>query len=110
MTPYIAVLCVHVVVAVLGLGQVAGMLVVARGTDESVVEYLGGGAFHESLWFRLSFGLLLLLGAINGATGRALRRRNGAPSVPILPRVRRAAWTMCALVTLVTILMEAKPW
>ena len=36
MNPYIIVVCIHVVVAVLGLGQVTGMLVLASGTEETV--------------------------------------------------------------------------
>jgi hypothetical protein len=138
MTTYMILLCAHVVVAILGLGQIAGMLVLALVADESagpttwrtlarlvrgasfslglmfatgaLMEYVGGGVFHDTWWFRISFVLLLALGAINGLIGRALRTRDRSPSTPILPLVRRGAWAMCALVGAVTILMETKPW
>src|SRR5262245_12448925 len=138
MKPYILALCVHVVVAILGLGQIAGMLVVARRADGPVaattwttledlvrgttwslglllvtgalVEYLAGVPFHETWWFRISFGLLLVIGAINGVTRRALRKRDKTQDAAVLARVRRGAWAMCAGVATVAVLMEAKPW
>lgn len=138
MNPYVIVVCIHVVVAVLGLGQVTGMLVLASGAEETVspatwrvlerlvrgiswsllvmlltgvlIEYLGGGGFHHTWWFRLSFLLLLALGAISGATRRALRKRGQTPAGETLRRVRRAAWAMCTLIAVVTVLMESKPW
>jgi hypothetical protein len=137
MTPYIITLSVHVVVAVLGLGQIAGMLVLAHATDGpdgpvprkalerlvrgirwslvlmfltgALIEYLGGGLFHDSWWFRTSFVLLLVIGAINGWMGRLLRRLDSAATAPILVRLRRGAWAMCTVLATITFLMEAKP-
>jgi hypothetical protein len=122
----------------LGLGQIAGTLVVTFGTDGSVagptwaalerlvrgigwsvlvmlasgvlLEYVSGGGFHESWWFRISFFLLLVIGAINGTIGRALRKRNEASGVALIASVRGRAWAMCAVVAIVTFLMKVKPW
>jgi hypothetical protein len=138
MTPYVLILFIHLTTAILGLGQIAGMLVVTFGTDGSVtgptwaalerlvrgirwsvlamlasgalLEYVSGGGFHESWWFRISFFLLLVIGAINGTIGRALRKRNEASGVALITSVCGRAWAMCAVVAIVTFLMKVKPW
>lgn len=126
MTLYAFCLCLHVIAAILGLGSIVGTLVVAgseppvpellrrfgRRTNLALVAMLltgagveaaSGGAFHEALWFRISFALLLVLGALQALAARLLRsgRYRG---------VGRTAGAMCALVAIVTVLMEAKPW
>lgn len=139
MTLYWFAISVHVVTAVLGLGQVAGIVVLAsamrasgaappamwtalgrlvRGTMWSLAVMLASGvlieylarAYHESLWFRVSFALFLALGAAHGATRRALRRREATGDEPSLRAVLRGGWVMCAIVAIVTVLMEVKPW
>jgi len=137
MTLYPIALSIHVVTAILGLGQVAGIAILAssaqteatapsttwtalrrltRGTTWSLalmllsgalIDYSVGGGYHEAWWFRLSFVLLVVLGAINGRTRRALRKRE---STPPLQRIARGAWSMCAIIAVVAVLMEVKPW
>ena len=137
MTLYPVAVSIHVVTAILGLGQVAGIAILAssaqteapvapatwtalgrltRGTTWSLalmllsgalIDYSVGGGYHEAWWFRLSFVLLVVLGAINGRTRRALRKRE---STPPLQRIARGAWSMCAIIAVVAVLMEVKPW
>ncbi len=76
----------------------------------ALTEYAGGGVFHEAWWFRLSFLLLLVLGALNGRIGRTLRRRETAGDGRLLGEVALNAWAMCAITAVVTVLMEVKPW
>jgi hypothetical protein len=136
---YWLVLSIHIVTAILGLGQVAGIVVLAsamrvggsispgmwlalerlvRGTMWSLVVMLLSGvlveyqvrAYHDTLWFRLSFALFLALGAVQGRTRRALRRREAAGDEPSLRAVVRGGWVMGAIVAIVAVLMEVKPW
>src|SRR5258708_19302716 len=109
MTLYPVALSIHVVTAILGLGQVAGIAILvssaqaeapvapatwtalgrlARGTTWSLalmllsgalIDYSVGGAYHEASWFPLSFFLFLVLGSINRRTRRPLRNREAAP-------------------------------
>jgi hypothetical protein len=137
MTLYPVALSIHVVTAILGLGQVAGIASLAssaqaeapvapatwnalgrlaRGTNWSLalmllsgvlIDYSVGGGYHEAWWFRLSIGLWLVLGAISGRTRRALRKRESARP---LQGVVRGAWSMCAIIAVIAVLMEVKPW
>jgi hypothetical protein len=50
---------------------------------------------------------LLVLGAINGRTRRALRKRESARP---LQGVVHGAWSMCAIIAVIAVLMEVKPW
>jgi hypothetical protein len=140
MNPYTIAISVHVVTAILGLGQVMGTTVLAsslagsaplapgnvavlrrlgRGTTWSLVllllsgvllEYVGGGYFHERWWFRVSFVLLIALGALQGRIGRVLRDVEAAKGGEALRGVVRLAWGMCVIVATIAILMEVKPW
>ena len=140
MTLYALAISIHVVTAILGLGQITAIVVLASdmstgapadggswtalhrlvlGTRWSLVivllsgalvEFASGGAFHERWWFILSFFGVLALGAINGVMGRALKRRESAGSKRALERVVRGAWTMCALTAAIAVVMEVKPW
>jgi hypothetical protein len=133
-------ICVHAIIAILGLGQVLATALLAtsmrreepvaptmwsalqrlvRGTSWAIglmllsgvlVEGASGGMYHETLWFRLAFFQTILLGALNGFGRRALR--NVDPSTPAKPlrRVSLSAWIMCALIADITVLMELKPW
>jgi hypothetical protein len=51
----------------------------------ALLEYASGGAYHEQWWFRLSFGCVLLLGAINGRSQRALRKLDAGQTVVTPP-------------------------
>ncbi len=139
MTLYWIVLSIHVVTAILGLGQVAGMVVLAsvmraqktappamwltlerlvRGAMWSLVVMLLSGvfieylvrAYHETPWFRLSFALFLALGAIQGRTRRVLRKREAAGDEASLRAALLGGWVMCALIAGIAVLMEVKPW
>jgi hypothetical protein len=139
MTLYQLAISIHVVTAILGIGQIAGIAVLAsstaaqtpvgagtwtalqrlaRGTTWSLVimllsgallEYATGGAYHQEWWFRLSFVCVLLLGAINGRSQRALRKRESVGGERTLKAVVRSAWIMCAITAVVAVLMEVKP-
>jgi uncharacterized membrane protein len=139
MTLFAIAISVHVVTAILGLGQVAAIVVLASsmssgasadaaswtalhrlvlGTRWSLVvillsgvllEYASGGAFHERSWFILSFFGLLALGAINGIMGRLLKKRESAGNARTLKGITRGAGIMCALTAVIAILMEVKP-
>jgi hypothetical protein len=58
------------------------------------------GAFHEFWWFRGSVLLLLATGALHGWA-----RRTVVPQ-----RLERIAIGMCALIAVITMLMEVKPF
>lgn len=132
-------LCFHVVCVVLGLGQIAGVAVIASSmaprtsTSESwsllerlartnktslalvlvsgvLLEASTGGANHRAWWFRLSFLGLVLLGVAAAALRRALRTREKAGDARTRQHVLRAAWSMCAITAVVAALMEIKPW
>jgi hypothetical protein len=140
MTTYQLAVSLHVVTAILGLGQVAGIAVVAssmspqpstdtgswtalqrlaRGTTWSLlilllsgvlIEYASGGAFHDAWWFRLSFLGLIALGGIAARMGRALRKRESVGHERALKGVVRSSWIMCTMTAVIAVLMEVKPW
>jgi hypothetical protein len=102
---------VHVLVAILGVGQVVAIAVVAstarteatappwafqalrwlaRWTGISLllmmstavlIEYATGGGYHRTLWFRASIGLWIVVGFLQGRMRRALRTADGAESL-----------------------------
>ena len=107
---FMPALLVHVIVAVLGLGSIGAMAVVARaarrgGSVEADVEawlrpllrasafslglmlatgvmmdLAAGGAFHERWWFRASALLLLGAGVLNGRARGVVRQGLAAHS------------------------------
>ncbi|AKU96004.1 hypothetical protein AKJ09_02668 [Labilithrix luteola] len=132
-------LCLHVLSVVLGLGQVAGIAVIASATaprsvsSESwsmlerlarttrislplvlvsgvLLESSSGGANHTTWWFRLSLLGFVLLGVTSALLRSALRKRDSAGDARTRERVLRAAWSMCAITAVVAVLMEVKPW
>jgi hypothetical protein len=137
MSTFGLVLSLHVVTAILGVGLVSGMLVLSLAMDAStpattwtsvdrmrrtvgvslgvvlasgaLLEVLAGGPFHGTLWFRASFVLLLLLGALGGVTGRTIRKRTDIGAETAVRRLRAAASAMCVVVAMVATLMEVKP-
>lgn len=132
---FLLAISVHVVTSILGLGQIVGTAILAsaqrgagsspatldalrrlgRGTTWALVlmllsgvllEYACGGCFHQMWWFRVSFFLLLALGALQGRIRVMLR----VTDVGSLRRISHLAWGMCAIVAVVAVLMEVKPW
>jgi len=136
---YTPVLVVHVLVAVLGLGSITSVAVVAaaarragRGTTE-VLPWLGPllrysafslaamlvtgilldlavrGAFRGTWWFRGSALLLVATGALHAQARRAARL-GSVKEVAVLRRIERIAYGVCALIVAITVLMEVKPF
>jgi hypothetical protein len=69
------------------------------------------GALGKTGWVRVSFGLFLVLGALQGIVRRRVKISQNATPTGALPRgVSPLLWAMCALVAAITYLMEAKPW
>ena len=134
MTLYALAVSAHVVTAILGLGQIAGTAVLAStgsagaGTWAALhrlvggvrwsllvmllsgvlVEYLSGGAFHDTWWFRASFAGVLVLAALNGRMGRTLRKREALGDQRALERTATGARIMCALTAVIAAMMEVK--
>lgn len=85
----------------LGALLVTGVLIVAQTR----------GALGQTGWVRASFGLFVVLGALQGVVRRRLKSSRSAAPSGALPRgLSPLLWTMCALVAAITYLMEAKPW
>ena len=111
MSTYGALLAFHAICAVLGVGQLGALA--RTGADALFVpvrvalalmlisgvalEYVSGGAWHDFLWFRASFGLLVVTGVLLAVARRNERRR------------KTLAWICCALIAIITGLMELKP-
>jgi hypothetical protein len=137
MSPYTAIISLHVIIAVLGIGLCGAIPIVARQarlaasgkTDllESLFRYIrwslvaialtgglldfaAGGGFHSSWWFRASVALLLFAGFSWARARAALRKGLGADGEAPLRRAQRWGLTMCTTVALITALMEAKPF
>jgi hypothetical protein len=133
MNTYGLVVCLHVVVAILGLGSATGLALLATCADLPeellskvlrpltvvfswslglmlvtgvALDVLVGGGWHQSWWFRLSGLLLLVLGALTGGLRRIMRAR-GPSAAPI---AKGLSWAMCLVVGVIAFLMEAKPW
>jgi hypothetical protein len=87
--------------------SLAAMLVTGVLLDLTV-----SGAFSRTWWFRGSVLLLLATGALHGRARRAVRKDLGEKSSKefVLRRVERMAYGMCALVAVITVLMEVKPF
>lgn len=123
MGSYGVLLSLHVIVAILGVGQLAALAVTAASAEPASalklirngrralaamfvtgagLEFLSGGAFHERLWFRGSALLLLLAGILSWRSQKAARAGSSK-------RVRALALGMCGVVALITVLMEQKP-
>ncbi|WP_394829291.1 hypothetical protein [Pendulispora albinea] len=77
-----------------------------------VLDYTAGGAFHERGWFRSGFALLVVAGLSQFRAQAALRRVRAkeADAESALRSVERWGWAMCGAVTLIALLMEAKPF
>ena len=133
-------LVLHVVVAVLGLGSILSVALVAatsrRAGPTEVSAWLApllrfsaislgamlvtgvlmdvtvGGAFHDWWWFRGSVLLLVLTGVLH-ARARLIVGRGLGPETErdaALRSIERLAYSMSALIAAITVLMEAKPF
>ena len=137
---YTSVLVAHVLVAVLGLGSIASVAIVAsaarrvgRGSAEvptslgPLLRYSGfslgvmlatgillglasGGAVHAAGWFRVSALLLVATGILHAQARRVVRRGVAENGDLTLRRVERIAYGMCALIAVIAALMEVKPF
>ncbi|WP_394831277.1 hypothetical protein LVJ94_32680 [Pendulispora rubella] len=134
---YRLALSIHVVTAILGLGRVVAIAVIASRDEPAgagtwntlqqlvkgltwslpimllsgaLLEYASGGAYHGAWWFRLSVLALFVLGALSGAMRRALRKRESTGDERTLGLVARHARIMCAVTAAAAVLMEVKPW
>jgi hypothetical protein len=137
---YTPVLVAHVIVAVLGLGSVSSVAIVAGAVRRAgggaagfslwlgpllrysalslaamlitgiLLDLTAGGAFRGSWWFRGSALLLFATGALHAQARRALRPGSQDDGDAILKRVERIAYGMCGLLGAITVLMEVKPF
>jgi hypothetical protein len=126
----------HVLAAILGLGPLTTLAVIASSPTPSlpaerfaqILRVVGWsllallvtgvliiaqtrGTLGQTGWVRVSFGLFVVLGALHGMVRRRLKRsRDTLPSVALPRGLSPLLWVMCALVAAITYLMEAKPW
>jgi uncharacterized membrane protein len=132
MNLYSFLVFLHVLTAVFGLGPLTVLAVASSGTAPAIpaarfmqllrivgvslgVMLVTGiliiaqthGALGKAGWVRVSFGLLLVIGALQSVVRRRVKRNMDST----LPRgLSPWMWTMCALVGAITYLMEVKPW
>jgi hypothetical protein len=127
---------IHVLAAILGLGQVGAMVTLVSAKEGGpsgmapvwaplrrlarwgsysllvilltggLIDYAAGGAFHRAIWFKLSFLLMLFAGFLLGRAQGALKK---SPEDATLRRVRQAAFGTTAVVAAITALMVFKP-
>jgi hypothetical protein len=71
-----------------------------------------GGAVHQAWWFRASALLLLPTGVLHAQARRAVRRglANGDDGGLTLRTVARLGYAMCAIIAVIAVLMEVKPF
>jgi hypothetical protein len=127
---YTPLLVVHVVIAVLGVGSLASVAVLAASGRTQLLtsippllrysaislgamlitgillDIAARGALHQAWWFRGSAVLLIATGALHGMARRTIRHSGDGS----LRRLARIAYGMCGLVAAITILMEVKPF
>lgn len=136
MTLYAVLRLVHVGVAVMGLGSIASLAILARPKNAFPLSGLGSltrlaslslvlvfatgaaidfalkGAYHEAWWFRLSGLALIATGATIGYARRSLRRGLAGKVTEDVARssAGKAAALACAMVTFIVYLMERRPF
>lgn len=131
---YVVAIVAHVLVAVLAIGLVGAIPLTARlarlssgkvvGSERVLAALLratqigfvamlltgvlldlsAAGAFHRAAWFKAAIAVLVLTGFAHARARAALRKEDA------LALVERWGWAMCALVALITILMQMKPF
>jgi uncharacterized membrane protein len=139
---YSSLLAAHALAAVLGVGSIASVAIVAstarragRGVAEAsaslspllrysalslaamlvtgvLLDLTVSRAFSRMWWFRGSVLLLLATGALHGRARRTVLKDLGENNSKefVLRRVERMAHGMCALIAVITVLMEVKPF
>jgi hypothetical protein len=77
-----------------------------------VLGVTSAGAVHEAWWFRGSALLLVPIGGLHARARRAVRLglANEGDGDLALRRVARLAYGMCALIAVIAVLMEVKPF
>jgi hypothetical protein len=135
MNVYLIALATHALVAVLGIGQVFGLVFLAgdaqRAGDRLPVTLammtrlarvvgislglmlLSGiavmiptrGAYGMAWWFRVAFLLFLVLGALNGVLQRTLRGASGPPSAASTAAVARLSTLTWSMVAIVAVIV-----
>ncbi len=139
---FIPILVLHVVVAVLGLGSILSVALVAaasrragRGPAEAsaglapllrfsaislgtmlvtgiLMDVAAGGAFHDWWWFRGSALLLVLTGVLHARARRIVGGglASDAGRAAALRGIEHLAYGMSALIAVIAVLMELKPF
>jgi hypothetical protein len=140
MSSYTIALVLHVVVAVLGVGQVGALAVAVSSARRSGMPLLqaagwirsllfatraslavmvasgiwmdvaAGGAYHHAWWIRLSGILVVVTFLLHRRALAAITRGGDGDAGAAFRRIEGAAWSMCGTVALITILMEARPF
>jgi hypothetical protein len=124
----------HVMVAVVGLGLITSMPILAAsskslpreplltlsrwGTSSlaamfltgALMDLLAGGAYHATGWFRASGLTIIATGAILAYTRRAIAKSDPTNADRARKTVVRASSLASALIAAVTALMETKPF
>jgi hypothetical protein len=122
---------IHVLTAVLGIGQVTAIAALARAVRSApqetgaaavlrrllvlfnwfllvslvtgvIIALIVGPPFERTIWFRASTLLVLVVGALAGMMRGALKRK-------ALPRAEGLAWGMVGVVAIMVSLMVLKP-
>ncbi len=134
MTERLILLSLHAVTAVLGLGPIVALaLLASRRTPPEIAKalvffsrliqwallvmlatglwlsLLSGWAVLRQPWMHVSLTLYLVAGALLGLNGPKLRRAVADSTAGDLSRVRRFALISCALVGGIVVLMVVKP-
>jgi hypothetical protein len=133
---FVPILVLHVVVAVVGLGSILSVALIAAASRKAgrgsadvsawlapllrfsaislgimlvtgiLMDVAAGGAFHDWWWFRGSALLLVLTGVLHARA----RRLVGRGLDVALRGIERLAYGMSALIAAITVLMEVKPF
>ncbi len=133
----LVLLTTHVIAAILGVGPILAMALLASDSEASkrpeLLRYVvllsrliqwallvmlvtgllllrqTGWAFAQTTWLRISFVLFLAVGAVLGFTNRPVRKALSGPAAPDLRRVRQLTWLCTVLVAVIAFLMVTKP-
>lgn len=133
----LVILSVHVLTAVLGVGPLFAMALIAADATSSasrdnlrhlvllsriiqwalVLMFITGllllwessWIYMHMRWLPVAFGLFVFVGAALGMTNRPIRKAATNPAPGDLLRVQRLAWICVALVAVIVVLMVLKP-
>lgn len=101
-----------VVAAVRPLLRYSALSLAAMLVTGLLLDLAMNGAFHNWWWFRASVLLLVVTGALHGQASRAVRSElvSNDRTDAVLRKVERLSYTSCALIGMITVLMELKPF